>query len=105
MLTATIASGASLSDEVRVPGGKAVVVIQMPASWTTANLTFQVSLDGANYYNLYDDLGGEVTVNAAASRIIRLVPADWWAAPFLKIRSGTSGTPVNQAGDRSITLY
>jgi hypothetical protein len=106
MLTATIASGASLSSEVRVPGGKAVVAILMPATWTTANLTFSVSFDGATYQNLYDDLGSEVTVVAATGdRVIRLMPSEWWAAPFFKLRSGTSGTPVNQAGARTITLY
>jgi hypothetical protein len=105
MTTATIASGGSLSDVVRCPGGKAWAAIQMPASWTAANLTFQVSLNGTTFYDLYDDLGIEVTVTAGATRTIRLVAGDWWAAPWMKIRSGTTGTPVAQGAERLLTLF
>jgi hypothetical protein len=76
----------------------------MPSTWTAADLTFQASPAGSSYADLYDENGTEVTVDAAASRHIALPPADWCSAPFLKVRSGTSGTAVNQAGARTITL-
>ena len=49
-LTATIANGASLSDALTLNGSQ-VAVIEMPASWNAAVLTFQSSLDGTNYFN------------------------------------------------------
>lgn len=99
----TIANGASLSDAIR-PNGAAMVGIEMPATWTTANLTFQVSVDGTTYNNLYDSTGTEVTVTAAASRYIQLNPASFEGFLYVKVRSGTSGTPVNQGGARTIKV-
>lgn len=80
--------------------------IEMPAAWDTANLTFSVasSLSGT-YKNVYDEFGSEATVTAAASRFIRLSPADWWGLRYLKIRSGTAGTPVTQTAARIITIH
>jgi len=103
VITATINSGASLSAAIELKG-EALIGIIIPASWTTANLTFQGSVDGTNYSNIYDDLGTEVTVQASASRHIRLIPTNWIGYTHIKLRSGTSGTPVNQAAARTITL-
>ncbi|NTU77322.1 MAG: hypothetical protein HGA90_05865, partial [Alphaproteobacteria bacterium] len=44
-VTATIASGTSLSDAQNL-GGLRLFGLVMPAAWTTANLTFQASFDG-----------------------------------------------------------
>lgn len=76
----------------------------MPASWTTANLTFQVSEDGTTFYDLYNDAGTEYTVTAAANRVLRLTLADWLAVRYMKIRSGTTGSAVNQAAARTLKL-
>lgn len=101
--TATIANGASLSGAVEIDGATLVGVV-MPAAWTTANLTLQMSADDSNFANVYDELGSEKTITAAASRYILLNPSDYLGSNSLKIRSGTSGTPVNQGGDRTITI-
>lgn len=104
--TAVVASGASLSGAVTL-GGYRLAGVVMPADWTAANLTFQGSHDGTTYWNVYDDAGSEVSVTAAEDRDIgiranvALALAPW---RFLKVRSGTSGTPVNQAADRTLTL-
>ncbi len=103
VLTATIANGESLSDALDLKG-YGLTGFQMPTSWTTANLTFQVSVDGTTYQNLYDDLGNEVTVTAAASRFIRVDPALFVGFEKIKVRSGTSGSAVNQAAARSIVV-
>ena len=103
-LTVTISSGQSLSPAINTGGGL-LVGIQMPASWTSADLTFQGSFDGTTYTNLYDSLGTEITAAAAASRGISALNSSVFAAfNFVKIRSGTSGAAVNQAADRIITL-
>ena len=101
---ANIAASAALSGAVRLPPACYLSAIIMPAAWTTADLTFQGSHDGVTYYDIYDEYGSEVTVSAAASRHIVLMPALWSGTRFLKVRSGTTGTPVNQAAARTLNL-
>jgi hypothetical protein len=101
--TVTIDNGASLSGAVNLSGWT-LIAIDMPASWTAANLTLQASIDNSTWDNVFDSLGTEVTITAAASRFILLNPADFVSVRYLKVRSGTSGTPVNQGGARTITL-
>lgn len=99
----TIAQGASLSTALNV-GACTPAAIVMPAAWTAANLTIQVSVLGVNWWNLYDEFGAQVTITADASRVIRLNPGDWWVFRYIKIRSGTADTPVNQGGARTIKI-
>lgn len=102
--TITIATSTTLAAAVKLGTGRLFGIV-IPATWTAANLTFQASYDGTNYFNLYDDSGTEVTVTAAASRFIMLAnPMAWFGIQYLIIRSGTSGTPVAQAADRIIGL-
>jgi len=103
-VSGVIASGASLS-EVFDLGQHRLWAIQMPAAWTAAGLTFQASLDGINYFNLFDNNNVEVTWTVAAAQFqYELFPAKWLAIRWLKIRSGTSGAPVNQAAERVLTV-
>jgi hypothetical protein len=102
---ATIANGASLSAAVRLPPGCYPIAVAMPAAWTAASLTFQVSHDnGTTYNNLHNDSGAEVALTVDASRFVRLAPTEWAAVNLLKVRSGTAGTPVNQGAERTVTL-
>jgi hypothetical protein len=101
--TATIASGASLSDAVELDGS-ALVGVVMPSAWTAANLTIQASHNDSTFNNVYDELGTEKTIIASTSRYIVLNPADFAGSDSIKIRSGTAGTPVNQAAARSVIL-
>lgn len=107
-ITITIANGASLSSAIDlgtlVAVGARMAAIQMPSAWTAANLTFQVSLDGVTYADFYDSSGTEYSVTASTSRTILVPYADFFCARFLKVRSGTTGTPVNQGADRSLIL-
>ena len=82
-----------------------MVRITIPATWTTANLTFQTSSDGTNYVDLYDSYGNEAVVTVGgASRAIYLPTNPWADVRWLKVRSGTTGTPVNQAAARSLPV-
>lgn len=102
--TATIADGASLSGVVDCSGGT-LSRIGIPASWTTANLTFSTSPDGVTFSDLYDSFGTEYTVTVGGSSRAIIVPIiDFIGVRFLKIRSGTTGTPVNQSGAKALTL-
>jgi hypothetical protein len=98
-----IAEDESLSTAVRL-GGDIPVELIMPAAWTAAALTFQTSSDGVTYQDLYTDAAAEVTVQAAAARNIKLNPETFTGINYLKIRSGTSGTPVAQAAARTIQI-
>jgi len=105
--TATIAQGASLSDAVDT-GGLTILSILMPATWDAAVLTFQGSLDGVTYGNVYDESGNEYTVQAAASRAIGIDAASpLLGFRYIKVRSGTAASAVNQTtgdGPRAISL-
>lgn len=98
----TIANGEAVSTTVNVRG-RDVVGIQMPADWTAAGMTFQASFDGATFYNIYDTGGTELSYTVADDRYIPVERGKLHGMQALKVRSGTSGTPVNQGGAR--TLY
>jgi len=100
---ATIANGASLSDAINLRG-EVLVGIEMPAAWTAANLTFQASMDNATYLNVYSAAGAELVVTAAASQFIWVDPSNFAGCRWIKVRSGTSGTPVNQGAERLVGL-
>tara|TARA_R100000963_G_C4576397_1_gene59205 strand:- start:114 stop:470 length:357 start_codon:yes stop_codon:yes gene_type:complete len=106
-ITTTIASSASLSGEISLDSWTLEAII-MPAAWTTANLTFQAAeASGGTYNNLYNDGGNEVTVTAAVDRYISLIGDDkdsLGTARWLKIRSGTGASAVNQGAERTIRL-
>jgi hypothetical protein len=106
--TAVIAASGSLSAAVAI-GADTLVGIQMPAVWTAAGLTFQVSPDGgATWCELYDDAGNEVTViTPPAGAFIAFVthPSNAWRGiNMLKVRSGTAAVPVVQTPGATITL-
>jgi hypothetical protein len=100
---ATIANGASLSGAISLRGGR-LSAIQMPAAWTAANLTFQTSFDGATFADAYDDVGNELTVSATISRVLQLDPSKWVGVQYIKVRSGTSASPVAQGAARTLQL-
>lgn len=102
-VTTTIAAASSLSPAIDLTTKRLAGII-IPASWTTANLTLQASADGTNWFNVYDALGTEYTITAAASLAIIVPLTDMIGFRYLKIRSGTSGTPVNQTDARTLTL-
>lgn len=101
--TATIPNGGSLSGAIDL-GGTALVGIQMPSGWDAAALTFQASADGITFAELYDAAGNVRSLTTAASHSLYLVPSEWLGIRYLKVRSGTSGSPVNQTADRALTL-
>jgi hypothetical protein len=103
-VTATIPTGAlGLSAAIDL-AGKTLLGYIMPATWVAAGLTFQTSPDGVSYNDIYDNTGTEISHVVAASRFVRVNPADWVGVRFLKVRSGTGAAPVNQTASRDIIL-
>lgn len=103
----TIADNASLSAAVDL-AGRGISAIIIPSTWVTATvITFQVSLDGSTYYDLYHNVSGTLTeysVPVAASRYIALEQTKFFGVKFIKVRSGTQGSPVNQTADAGVEL-
>lgn len=100
----TIANVASLSGAADL-GGTVLVAYEVPASWTAAVITFQTSDDNSNFYNVYKSDGTEYSHTVDSSRRVMVSPAEAASlGRFIKFRSGTSGSPVNQSGAKVITL-
>ena len=100
----TIASGASLSAAVDL-GAQTLVGVLISASWTAAGLSFQGSPDGVTYGKLVNQAGTEITAAAlAGGEYVCLDPDALYGTRFIKVRSGTNGTPVNQGADRTLRL-
>jgi hypothetical protein len=103
--TALIPNGAALSNAVMLGSG-VLVGIEIPAAWTAASLTYQVSVDGVTWAELYDDAGNEVTTLVpGVSTMISVTSALFATAKFIKVRSGTSATPVNQGQAVALILF
>jgi hypothetical protein len=107
--TATIAAGASLSNEISIGSDEYLAGLLMPAAWTAAGVTFTVAEKaGGTHQPLEDDAGNEIAIVVTASKFVAITNAvdvvAVKAASYLKVRSGTSGTPVNQVAARTIHL-
>jgi hypothetical protein len=94
-----IQEGESLSDGLDCSEG-VITRLTMPGNWTPANITFQISTDGAMYNSLVDRDGNDITmtvVPGSAVVVAQFVPKEALEAiVFLKIRSGSSNHPVPQ---------
>lgn len=97
----TIASGTSLSPSVDCASGL-LVYIMMPASWTNAPLSFEVSNDNVTFAPLYNYEGQEIAINVKAGGAA-LVPVEW-RFKFIKFRSGMLASAVPQGANRTFSV-
>lgn len=108
----TIPNGTALSGEVNVADGQIVGIIA-PAAWTAGGLTMQ-ALTAEPSALPKVPVWGEVLVDAASAvwTITAITAGAYYgfaaSSPLslvapgrVRIRSGTSGVPVNQGADRS----
>ena len=103
----TIADGASLSDAVNVQGYD-VVSLQQVANTEGTVFTFQGSLDGETYADLYDNGGTEVSVTKSATlaQAIHLSNSvdEIKGMASIKVRTGASAAPTNQTSAATILV-
>jgi hypothetical protein len=100
----TIANGTALSGPVAL-GEFVLTGLAMPAAgWDAAALTFQVSVDGGATWQEMQSISAAISYTAAANQYIAIDPTLWRGINMIKVRSGTSGTPVPQTADRILTL-
>ena len=102
IVSATIPNGASVSGAVDC-NKRAIVGFVAPAAWTTAALTIEASVDGTNWItSIFDSTGTAAgsfsAITASAGYAVDLVSLVPWQS--IRIRSGTSASPVNQGADR-----
>lgn len=103
IMSVTIAGGSSLSGAVDL-NGLSLVAILMPTAWDGTSITFQASVNGTDWFNLHDAAGNAITVTVAASRYIQLDWQRFLGIRYLRIRSGTASSPVNQTATRTLRL-
>lgn len=102
--TITIASGQSLSPAFKI-NAQFVETLIVPATWTAANLTFQVGLtEAGTFYDLYDADGNEVVLVPVAGKAMMLPSGMLRSHDWLKLRSGLAAAPVNQAADAAVLI-
>jgi len=98
----TIAAGEALSGVVDCSAMGRVIAIGMPMEWTPALLTFQASVDGVEFRDVFDREAKEVAVNIAAGTMFRL--AEDYEFPYVRVRSGSRLNPIAQADDRQFVI-
>lgn len=69
-----------------------------PSSLTSTSFTFQVSVDGSTWVNLYDVFGAQISITVAASRAFPL-PLELFDFAYARIVAGSA-----EGADRSISL-
>lgn len=99
----TIGAGQSLSDVLDCTSGQ-LVRLTMPARWSDAVVTFQLSTDGIGFNDLYDSDGREIAIPVIGGAAY-LVPAYFAGAiAFIKFRSGSTSRPITQAEQRTFAV-
>lgn len=99
-----ILSGASLSAEINMVG-RIPVGLYIPAGWASASVTFQFAHEGGGiYFDVLDNTGAELVAPVVAGAYLALNSQLFLGARFLRLRSGTTSTPVNQVADQSVMI-
>lgn len=102
------ATSLALSNAVPLEGATPGVLV-LPATWAAANITFQGSVDGVTFGDIWTGDSGaaaEYTVSTAALAT-RCLVIDWnkfVGFTHIKVRSGTGGIPVNQAANAVVQV-
>jgi hypothetical protein len=99
-LQVQIAAGQSLSPQIDI-GTKSLVALVLPSNWVAAagGISFQASIDGGTTWNELLTLAGTpyaISFTAAGAAYLALSPDILRGVQSLKIRSGTSASPVPQ---------
>jgi hypothetical protein len=101
--TVTIGAGASLSSACFLENFELCGIIT-PSGWDTAALTFQGSVDNTTFYNVWNGAAEAAYAAVTASIFVVFDPAIFLGIPYIKVRSGTGASAVNQADAVTVTL-
>jgi hypothetical protein len=104
--SATIANGASVSGAIDLLN-TALVGFIAPAAWTAAAMQIEVSPDNSAWATVVNDQYGSATgtysaITAGAAYAVDAVGLLPYR--YVRLRSGSAASPVNQGADRAFTL-
>lgn len=100
-----IAAGQSLSGPID-PLAKTMRGIIFPPAWTSTVstvLTFQASIDGTNFFDIYRPPTGELLQITVTPGAIIILEKDIWQRFVFKFRSGMPKAPAIQQQARTFT--
>ncbi len=97
----TITSGQSESSALELIS-ETLVGIYMPAAWDTADLAFLASSDGLSFSEMHE-FGSALTTQASAGQYVPLDFTKFVGAAYVKVRSESGGSAVNQTAERILT--
>jgi hypothetical protein len=103
-----IAINTAISAEIDI-GNKSPVALVLPPGWIAAagGISLQASADGGTTWNEVTTAAGSpyaIAFTAAGGAYIAIDPTTLRGISALKVRSGTSGAPVNQTSAVTLTL-
>jgi hypothetical protein len=102
--TVTIGAGASLSGaSTKWPGYK-LIGLMTASTWDAAKITFQGSVDGTTYANLYDKTAEYEIAAVTGAACVALDVTAFMPWDYIKVRSGTAAAPTNQVDATVVTL-
>ena len=105
-MTIDISADDDLSDAAIEMRPYSMMVVHMPAAWTSASIGFKVSSsESGTFLPLYDDDGNLVQIDSPAASKAYVAPAALAPALWVKLWSQNgSGTNTAQAADRTFTV-
>ena len=98
-----IESGQSLSDLLILAENELIIAIEIPAAWTAAGLSF-VAVGGDGLDKTVKKDGSEVTLTVSTNEYHSLELPLLMGIKNIKLRSGTSASPVSQGATRSVVV-
>ncbi len=107
--TATIDTAATaLSSGINLNGLLLVGLTKVDIDWDTADITMRASHDGVTYVDLYTSGGLEQTITVPIdtdAQYFALDPSDFAGVKYIKFRSGTQATPVQQTASQDLIVH
>ena len=100
-----IPTGATGLSAVAYIGPAEIIGYTIGAHWQAADISLQGSADSVNFYEVLKAADGTAIDFKAAATGYYTLATPLRIGPWIKVRSGTSGSPVNQTdGDATVTL-
>ncbi len=87
--SAVIANGQTASDAIAT-NGSSLVGIQLPAAFTSTQITFEAATTESGTYQPMYNSAGQVSYTVAQGQYIAIKPEDFYGVQFFKIVAGTS---------------
>ena len=91
MLTSivTIANGGTTSTSITMERNRVPVALLTPSGLTGTSMTFQASVDGTNFYDLYNG-SSAYSLTVGASRYVALNPDVFQGVFYVRVISGSA---------------